>query len=94
MGAGEVWNQPPSPAYWPVLVRPTHGDVSLHRDGEGHVDGGTERDRGHRVEQVDVELWEEGGLWEPDTDHRNGCAAVYGNIRNDVSEIFSSSFEG
>ena len=42
----------------PVLVRPTHGDVSLHSDGQGHVDAGTERDSGHRVQDVDVELRE------------------------------------
>ena len=46
----------------PVLVRPTHSNVSLHRHGEGHVDGRTEGDGCHGVEQVDVELGEEGGL--------------------------------
>ena len=42
----------------PVLVRPTHGDVSLHSDGQGHVDAGTEGYCGHWVQDVDVELWE------------------------------------
>ena len=43
----------------PVLVRPADGNVSLHSDGQGHVDAGTERDSGHRVQDVDVELREE-----------------------------------
>ena len=48
-------------------MRPTHGNVSLHRDCEGHVDCGTEGDGGHWVEKVGVELGEEGGVGEPDT---------------------------
>ena len=43
----------------PVLVRPTHGDVSLHSDGQGHVNARTEGDCGHRVQDVNVELGED-----------------------------------
>ena len=42
----------------PVLMRPAHGDISLHSDGQGHVDAGTEGYCGHWVQDVDVELWE------------------------------------
>ena len=49
---------PSDPADLPVLVRPTHGNVSLHSDGQGHVNAGTEGDCGHRVQDVDVELRE------------------------------------
>ena len=38
----------------PELVGPTHGDVPLHGDGQGHVDRGAERDGGHRVKEVDI----------------------------------------
>ena len=38
----------------PELVGPTHGDVPLHGDGQGHVDRGAERDGGHRVQEVDI----------------------------------------
>ena len=47
---------PSEPGDLPVLVRPAHGDISLHSDGQGHVDAGTEGDCGHRVQDVDVEL--------------------------------------
>ena len=69
-------------------MRPTDSNVSLHRDGEGHVDGRTEGDSGHRVEHVDVQLGEEGGLVEPGTNQGDGGATVYWNIRHDVSEMF------
>ena len=35
---------------------PAHGDVSLDGDGERHVDGGTEGDSRHGVQEVDVDL--------------------------------------
>ena len=38
----------------PELVGPTHGDVPLYSDGQGHVDRGAERDGRHRVQQVDI----------------------------------------
>ena len=33
---------------------PTHGDVPLYSDGQGHVDRGAERDGGHWVQEVDI----------------------------------------
>ena len=55
--------------YLPVLMRSTNSDVSFNGDSKGHVDGGTEGDGGHRVEEVDVQLGEEGGHSEPTVDN-------------------------
>ena len=35
-------------------MRPTHGDVSLNSDGQGHVDRGAERDGRHGVQEVNI----------------------------------------
>ena len=40
--------------FLPELTGSTHGDVSLHGYGQGHVDRGAERDGGHGVQEVNI----------------------------------------
>ncbi len=47
--------RPISQPHEPVEYWLADGQISLHGDCQGHVDGGAEGDRRHRVEEVDVQ---------------------------------------
>ena len=55
---------------------------------QGHVDGGTEWDSGHRVQDVDEHLGEDGGPGEEGAHCWDGGAGVYWDVRSDVSELY------
>ena len=53
---------------------------------QGHVDGGTEGDSRHRIEDIDEHLGQYAGSREEVAHCRDGCTAVDWDICNDVSE--------
>ena len=68
----------------PELMRTTDRDVPLHGDGKCHVDGGAEGDGGHGIEEVDVELGEEGGHGDQVPDHGERGVSVDWNICHNI----------
>ena len=46
-------------------MRFAHSNEPFHSDSQGHVDGGTEGDRRHRVEDVHIGLGRDGAIVGP-----------------------------
>ena len=75
-------------------MRSADSNVSLYSDSQGHVDGGTEGDGGHGVEEVDVQLGEERGHGEPTVDYGQGGVGVDWHIGYYVSKVNKGDQKG
>ena len=68
------------------MMRPTDCYEPLHRNGQGHVGGGTEGHRRHAVQDIHIHLGHELRDREPMVDDSKSSVSMYGHIEDDVSK--------
>ena len=66
------------------MMWPADGYEPLHRDGQGHVDRGTEGHRRHGVQHIHIHLGQELGGREPIVDDGKSSISMYWHVEDNV----------